>query len=31
VSGYSVGFDYAFTKMDLLDNVHRFSLHVGVK
>ncbi|MEM6335290.1 MAG: PorV/PorQ family protein [Bacteroidota bacterium] len=30
VSGYIVGFDYAFTQMDLLDNTHRFTLSLGL-
>lgn len=29
ISGYGVGIDYAFTQMDLLDNVHRFTLRIG--
>ncbi len=28
-SGYGVSVDYAYTKMTLLDNVHRFSLKLG--
>lgn len=31
VSGIKIGVDYAYTKMSLLDNVHRFSLKVGLK
>jgi hypothetical protein len=31
ISDYSVSIDYAFTKMDLLDSVHRFSLSIGLK
>ena len=27
---YALGFDYAFTQMDLLDNVHRFTLRIGM-
>lgn len=30
ISGYAVAVDYAFTQMDLLDNVHRFSLRIGL-
>ncbi len=30
ISGYAVGVDYAFTQMDLLDSVHRFSLRIGL-
>jgi len=30
VSGYAIAIDYAFTQMDLLDNVHRFSLRIGL-
>jgi len=30
MSGNQIGVDYAFTQMDLLDNVHRFSLRVGL-
>ena len=30
ISSYAVGIDYAFTQMDLLDNVHRFSLRIGL-
>jgi hypothetical protein len=30
-AGLKVGVDYAFTKMELLDNVHRFSLKIGLK
>lgn len=30
MSGYGVAVDYAFTKMDLLDNVHRITLRVGL-
>lgn len=30
-SGYSVGFDYSFTQMDLLDAAHRFTLTIGMK
>lgn len=29
ISGNPVGVDYAFTSMDLLDNVHRISLRIG--
>jgi hypothetical protein len=29
ISGYAVSIDYAFTQMDLLDNVNRISLRVG--
>ncbi len=29
VSGYNVAIDYAFTQMDLLDPVHRFTLRFG--
>ena len=29
ISGYAVGFDYAFTKMDLLEDAHRISLRVA--
>ena len=29
VSGYNVAVDYAFTQMDLLDSVHRFTLRFG--
>ncbi len=31
MSGYNVGFDYAYTHMDLLDAAHRFTLTVGMK
>ncbi len=27
---YALGLDYAFTQMDLLDNVHRFTLRIGM-
>jgi hypothetical protein len=27
---YALGFDYAFTQMDLLDDVHRFTLRIGM-
>ena len=30
ITGYAVGLDYAFTKMDLLNDVHRISLRVGL-
>ncbi len=30
VSGYTVAVDYAYTQMKLLDNVHRFSLKLGI-
>jgi len=30
VGGYAVALDYAFTQMDLLDNVHRFTLRLGL-
>lgn len=30
VSGYSVALDYAYTQMDLLDSVHRFTLRLGL-
>ena len=30
ISGNQIGVDYAFTKMDRLDDVHRFSLRVGL-
>lgn len=30
ISGYAVAIDYAFTQMDLLNNVHRFSLRLGL-
>ncbi len=30
-AGMKIGVDYAYTKMDLLDNVHRFSLKIGLK
>lgn len=30
LSGLKVGVDYAFTKMAILDNVHRFSLKIGL-
>ena len=30
VSGFDVGVDYAFTQMDLLNDVHRISLRVGL-
>lgn len=29
IAGYAVAFDYAFTQMDLLDNVNRLSLRIG--
>ena len=29
ISGYAVAIDYAFTQMDLLDNVNRISLRIG--
>ncbi|HMB91893.1 MAG TPA: PorV/PorQ family protein [Rhodothermales bacterium] len=29
ISGFGVGIDYAFTQMDLLDNVHRLTLRIG--
>lgn len=29
ISGYGVAIDYAFTQMDLLDNVHRLTLRIG--
>lgn len=29
VSGYAIAVDYAYTQMDLLDNVHRFTLRLG--
>ena len=29
ISGYAVAIDYAFTSMDLLDNVNRISLRIG--
>jgi hypothetical protein len=31
MSGYDIRFDYAYTGMELLNNVHRFSLHLGWK
>ena len=31
LSGYDIRFDYAFTGMEILTNVHRFSLHLGWK
>jgi hypothetical protein len=31
VSGVKIGVDYAYTKMNMLDNVHRFSLKLGLK
>lgn len=30
IGGTNVGVDYAFTQMDLLDDVHRFSLRIGM-
>jgi len=30
VSGYAVAVDYAFTQMDLLDDVHRLTLRIGL-
>ena len=29
ISGYAIAIDYAFTQMDLLDNVNRISLRIG--
>jgi len=31
LSDYTIGFDYSFTQMDLLDASHRFTLTVGMK
>ncbi len=31
MEGYSVRVDYSFTKMNLLDNVHRVSVQIGLK
>jgi len=31
LEGYEVGFDYSYTRMDLLDAAHRFTLTVGMK
>ena len=30
LGNYAVGLDYAFTQMDLLDDVHRFTLRIGM-
>ena len=30
VGQYALALDYAFTQMDLLDNVHRFTLRIGM-
>jgi hypothetical protein len=31
LSGYTIGFDYSYTQMDLLDAAHRFTLTLGMK
>jgi hypothetical protein len=31
VEGYDIGLDYSYTKMDLLDNVHRITVTIGMK